>query len=87
MAPAATLISQGTAHAAACGAVVGCDQNGDDGLFTTSDFNAPQTNQAFDGDVISLFADNENRSAHDVDLDASDFDLCEGNGANPLNVC
>src|SRR5437879_9083226 len=86
--PAASLISQGTAHAAACGAggtggtggvggastfgaggvggvggvggaSAGCDQNGEDGLFDTSDFNAPQTQQAIDGDVINVFTDNE----------------------------
>ena len=102
--PTATFISQGTAHAAACGAggtggvgglggagIFGgnggvggvggagaaCDQNGEDGLFDTSDFNAPQTQQAIDGDVVNVFTDNEFRSVHDVDLsEGGDLGIC-----------
>ena len=55
-------------------------QAGEDRPIRPFTFNAPQTEQAFDGDNIFVFDTFNYRSAADIDLDASDFDLCEVNG-------
>jgi hypothetical protein len=101
LAPAATFLSQGTAHAAACGTGggggaasttangaataggggfgAGCAQNGDEGTFTTTDFNAPLTNQFDNSDPFIVGNDNEFRSQHDFSADdGGEANLCDG---------
>ena len=69
LAPAATLITQHAAHAVA-------DQNGEDGLLNLGIQNGFDSDFIFQGDNITLFSDQNFKSASDVDTsDFGDFDL------------
>jgi hypothetical protein len=71
LAPAATFISQGAAHAV-------LDQNGEDGEVLLPAQNGFDSDFVFEGDNVSLFNEQNFHSAEDIsNEDGGNFHLCD----------
>ena len=71
LAPAATFISQGAAHAVV-------DQNGEDGVLNTGAQNGFDSDLVFAGDQVNLFNEQSFHSAEDISNDdGGNFHLCD----------
>jgi hypothetical protein len=69
--PAATLFSQGAAHAV-------LDQNGEDGLVNLPANNGQGSTTVVDGDYTFLFSELSSHSAEDIsNEDGGNFHLCD----------